>query len=68
LQTLLRLSPESGRFWLRYGDVLHKLGRTDEAVDAWDRVLDVRDAVKVDRTKARERLNYFKPPSKARSP
>ena len=61
LKHLLRLKPESGRFWLRYGDMEHKLGNAAEAVRAWERVLSVREADDRAVEKAKARLKYFAP-------
>lgn len=61
LQHLLRLMPESGRTWLHYGDIEHKLGNVDLALEAWERVLELDDAEDSSRQKAEKRLRYFGP-------
>jgi cytochrome c-type biogenesis protein CcmH/NrfG len=61
LKHLLRLKPESGCFWLRYGDMEHKLGNGAAAVRAWERVLSVREADDGAVQKAQARLKYFAP-------
>jgi hypothetical protein len=68
LRHLLRLKPESGRFWLRYGDMEHKLGNAAEAVRAWEHVLSVREADDRAVEKAKARLKYFAPAPRAARP
>jgi TolA-binding protein len=58
---LLRLQPDSGAHWLRYGDVQHRLGRTRDALDAWQRVLAVADEHPDLLKKAQRRLECFDP-------
>ncbi len=60
LQHLLRLVPDSGNDWLRYGDVEHRLGNTAQARAAWERVLQMPAADKDLREKAQRRLDYFR--------
>ncbi len=61
LQHLLRLQPQSGITWLRYGDVEHRLGNTTPALEAWRKALAADDAdANTDlRHKAQRRLDYF---------
>ncbi len=59
LRTLLDRSPETGRLWLRFGDIQHKLGHSDEARDAWDKVLSLEPDSSRLRTQARERLDWL---------
>ena len=40
---LLKLKPESAKIWLFLGDVEHKLGNLQPALDAWRRSLKVSD-------------------------
>lgn len=58
LEHLLRLNPKSGRMWLNYGDVLHRMGDAQQANDAWERVLKV-DADRQTRENATKRLRYI---------
>lgn len=58
LEHLLRLQPQSGRMWLNYGDVLHRLGEGSAAVEAWSRVLETKADAQV-REMARQRLRYL---------
>ena len=62
LQHLLRLLPDSSSVWLRYGDIEHRLGNTTQALDAWERVLNLPDDGT--RDKALRRLDYFRPARK----
>lgn len=62
LRELLRLRPQSGLTWLRAGDIEHRLGRTSEALRAWEQVLRVADADAEVRAMAERRLDYFRPP------
>jgi len=59
LQRALTLRPESGRNWLRYGDIEHRLGNREAALKAWRHVLMVDDADEAATGQARERLKYF---------
>jgi tetratricopeptide (TPR) repeat protein len=59
LQHLLKRTPESGLTWLRYGDVEHRLGELDTALQAWRRVLEVEPAESQVRRMAEERLRTF---------
>ncbi len=59
---LQRLRPESGRLWLRSGDVEHRLGNLAAARAAWQRVLEVSEADEDLRGSARLRLDYFRAP------
>lgn len=43
LRKLLEIAPDSGRAWLHYGDVEHRLGRGREALAAWRRARDAGD-------------------------
>lgn len=61
LRTLLKLMPESGKTWLRYGDIEHKLGNTYRAINAWDHVLELPTPDDEVREMARRRLDYFRP-------
>jgi tetratricopeptide (TPR) repeat protein len=58
LEHLLKLEPQSGRMWLNYGDVLHRMGETQDANSAWERVLQV-DADQKTRENATKRLRYI---------
>jgi tetratricopeptide (TPR) repeat protein len=62
---LLRVNPQSAANWLRLGDIEHKLGNTEEAATAWQRVLDMRAADRALRDKAEKRLKLLGP---ARAP
>jgi len=62
LEHLLRLQPNSAQIWLRYGDVEHKLGEKSRALEAWERVISLRDADPAVRQSAERRLRYFQPP------
>jgi Flp pilus assembly protein TadD len=62
LEHLLRIEPESAQTWLHYGDVEHKLGETSNALEAWERVVSLRDADPAVRESAERRLKYFGPP------
>lgn len=62
LEHLLRLQPNSAQIWLRYGDVEHKLGEKSRALEAWERVISLRDADPAVRQSAERRLKYFQPP------
>jgi tetratricopeptide (TPR) repeat protein len=68
LRHLLRLRPESGKVWLRYGDVEHHLGNENEALQAWERVLTAREADADVRHKAQRRLDYLGPRPKRSQP
>jgi Flp pilus assembly protein TadD len=60
LQRLLRLQPESSNAWLRLGDVEQRLGHTAQAVDAWERALQMPTSDAALREKAQRRLEYFR--------
>lgn len=62
LEHLLRVEPESAQTWLHYGDVEHKLGEKSRALDAWERVVSLRDVDPAVRENAERRLKYFGPP------
>ncbi len=64
LEHLLRLKPESAETWLHYGDVEHKLGDRSRALEAWGRVLNLRDSEPAVRESAERRLKYFGPPGR----
>ncbi|MBN2447862.1 MAG: tetratricopeptide repeat protein [Phycisphaerae bacterium] len=66
LEQLLEQTPDSGLTWLRYGDVQHRLGDLDRAVEAWGRALEVAGRDKSLGDKARDRLNTFGPDRRAR--
>ncbi len=59
LRSLLDRSPDTGRLWLRFGDIQHKLGRSRAARDAWDRVLALEPPDSRLRAQARERLGLL---------
>lgn len=61
LQQLLAQQPESGIFWLRFGDVEHRLGRVSDAIDAWERTLQAKEADAETRARARTRLQRIAP-------
>jgi hypothetical protein len=61
LKHLLRLRPESGHFWLRYGDMEHKLGNAAEAVRAWEQALRAGGVDDRVAEQAKARLKYFGP-------
>jgi Flp pilus assembly protein TadD len=62
LLQLLKLKPESGLTWLRYGDVEYRLGNGDKANAAWERTLQMPGADESLRERAQKRLKYFAPP------
>ena len=68
LQHLLRLLPDSSQYWLRYGDIEHRLGNSTQAMDAWQRVLKLPEADDELREKARRRLECFRPAPTGESP
>ena len=59
LRHLLRLQPQSGATWLRYGDVEHRLGNTTLALEAWRKAISIDDADTDLQRKAERRLEYF---------
>ncbi len=59
LEHLLKLQPDSGQNWLRYGDVQHRLGNTAQALQAWQRVLSVVESDEDLHKKSQRRLDYF---------
>jgi hypothetical protein len=59
LQRLLRLDPESGRHWLYYGDIEHKLGNAAEAHAAWEKALQLEPSDTTIREKVGRRLELF---------
>ncbi len=59
LQQLLQLLPESGKQWLRYGDIEHRMGNRQQALDAWRRAVDLAGPSDDMRTRAQRRLDYF---------
>jgi tetratricopeptide (TPR) repeat protein len=61
LQRLLDHQPEAGIFWLRYGDVEHRLGRVADAIKAWERALGAEQADAETRAKAERRLRQIAP-------
>ena len=61
LQQLLAQQPESGIFWLRFGDVEHRLGRVSDAIDAWERTLQAKETDAETRARARTRLQRIAP-------
>lgn len=56
---LLKLKPESAKIWLFLGDVEHKLGNLQPALDAWHRSLKVSDTNARMIKEAKRRLDYF---------
>ena len=56
---LLRLSPQSGKHWLHYGDAEHLLGNATAATAAWEKVLNLEPADEHIREKAQKRLKLF---------
>jgi len=63
LRELLRMHPESGAHWLRLGDMAHRVGNGDEALEAWEKVLSIPGADEELRAKVRRRLEYFGRPT-----
>ncbi len=59
LGQLLRLQPRSARHWLHLGDIEHKLGNTREALDAWQKAVDLESAPPEIVEQGRKRLRYF---------
>jgi tetratricopeptide (TPR) repeat protein len=59
LRRVLQLQPDAGEFWLYYGDVEHKLGQRERAVEAWQKALDHSAADLALRDKASERLRFL---------
>ncbi|MGD8452319.1 MAG: tetratricopeptide repeat protein [Phycisphaerae bacterium] len=68
LHRLLKLMPESDVTWLRCGDIEHKLGNRDKAVEAWEHVLDLPNVDDSVREKALKRLRYFADDRPAQQP
>lgn len=65
LERLLRISPESTRHWLRYGDIQHLLGNSPEAYAAWENVLKLEATDQSVRRMAERRLELFRPKNAA---
>lgn len=63
LERLLTKQPDSGLTWLRMGDVEHKLGRADAAVEAWRRAANASDSSRDVRSRAEVRLQRFGAPA-----
>ena len=61
LTELQRLQPDDGAVWLRSGDIEHRLGNTNAALQAWNKVLRVSRADAELRAKAQRRIDYFTP-------
>lgn len=61
LRAYLRLAPESGSGWLRYGDIEHRLGNEAQAFTAWEKALQIADSEPAVRDQAQRRLAYFRP-------
>jgi hypothetical protein len=59
LRKLLEQEPRVGRFWLHYGDVEHRLGQRQSALDAWRRVLSLESNESDLRSRALRRLSLF---------
>lgn len=59
LEHLLRLDPRSALNWRRLGDIEHKLGHRTQAIEAWQRVLELAENEPALRKSAQQRLDYF---------
>jgi tetratricopeptide (TPR) repeat protein len=65
LATALEIRPREAPTWLRYGDILQKLGRRGEARQAWQKAADNSTDDGVTREKAQRRLEFFAADSRA---
>jgi len=65
LRRLLELDPSTARHWLHYGDVEHRLGQQQSALEAWRHVLQLAPEPEL-RGRAERRLSLFGPESSTR--
>lgn len=61
LLLLLRLAPDSGKNQLRFGDIEHKLGNLDQALEAWRKAIKLSGDDPAIGARAKKRIQYFGP-------
>ena len=65
---LLELQPQSASAWLHYGDIEHKLGNRQRAMEAWERATKLENADEAVCEKAQKRLKAFAPAPRRTQP